>query len=251
MHPQKFNIEKNRKIFKSVEKNHPCKCSINLINMKNKYEDLPFKKNIMMAPAYYRLDIHNIVKDRNRGIWLDGDTLVFEDLNNLIKIDMKDNYVLGFLDSLVNQMEIFGIKNSIALCSGVLLFNLESLRKNNYTKKINQFIGENKYKLFSHDQTIINVVFHDKKGILPPKYGMWAFHNKRIAKKYLSILKPYAKYKEKEFIYAIDHPAILHYIWPKPFWKNYRPSFRKEWWEYAKKTEYFKEIFKFVKYDKH
>ena len=131
MHPEKFNIVKNRQIFKSVEKGHSYNCSINLINMKNKYEDLPFKKNKTMAPAYYRLDIHNVLSRLNRAIWLDGDTLVFEDLTNLINIDMKSNYILGFLDSGVNHMEEFGLKNSTVLCSGVLLIDLDSLRKNN------------------------------------------------------------------------------------------------------------------------
>ena len=90
MHPEKFNIIKNRKIFKSVEKLHSYNCSINLINMKNKYEDLPFKKNKTMAPAYYRLDIHNVLPRLNRAIWLDGDTLVFEDLTNFIISFNKD-----------------------------------------------------------------------------------------------------------------------------------------------------------------
>lgn len=251
MHPEKFNIVKNRKIFKSVEKSHSYNCSINLINMENKYEDLPFKKNKTMAPAYYRLDIHNVLSRLNRAIWLDGDTLVFEDLTNLINIDMKSNYILGFLDSGVNHMEEFGLKNSTVLCSGVLLIDLDSLRKNNYTQKINKFLYAEKDRLFSHDQTVINVIFHGKKDFLPPKYGMWAFGNKKKAKNHLNILKPYAKYNEKEFIYAMEHPAILHYIWPKPFWKNARPTFRKEWWEYARKTGYFKEIFKFVKNYKH
>ena len=92
MHPEKFNIVKNRIIFKSVEKSHSYNCSINLINMENKYEDLPFKKNKTMASAYYRLDIHNVLSRFIRAIWLDGDTLVFEDLTNLINIDMKSNF---------------------------------------------------------------------------------------------------------------------------------------------------------------
>ena len=37
-----------------------------------------------MAPAYYRLDIHNVLSRLNRAIWPDGDTLVFEDLTNLL-----------------------------------------------------------------------------------------------------------------------------------------------------------------------
>ena len=248
LHPGNFNMGKNLKIFKSVEKNHYNNCSINLINMGNKYSELPFKKNRTMAPTYYRLDIHNKLPGRDRAIWLDGDTLVFEDLSDLIKIDMKGNYVLGFPDSFVEHMETFGLKNSTMICAGVLLIDLEGLRKNNYTEKINNFIIKERNRLKAHDQTVLNAVLHGKKGLLPPKYGMWSFPSKNVAKKHFEKLKPWAKYDdEKEFMYAMNHPAILHFIFPKPFWNTERPPFRKEWWDYARKSEYFKEIFKYAK----
>ena len=50
------------------------------------------------------------------------------------------------------------------------------------------------------------------------------------------------KYDEKEFVRAYYHPAILHYVWPKPFWRRQRPLFDSEWWAYAEKTGYYNEI---------
>ena len=75
---------------------------------------------------------------------MDGDTLVFEDLTELIELDMKGAVVMGFLDSTPDAIKSFGFKNATVLCSGVLLLDLESLRKYDYSKKIEEFIKKNK-----------------------------------------------------------------------------------------------------------
>ena len=42
---------------------------------------------------------------------MDGDTLVFEDLTELIQLDMKGKVVMGFLDGLLDSINSFGFKN--------------------------------------------------------------------------------------------------------------------------------------------
>ena len=56
-------------------------------------------------------------------------------------------------------------------------------------------------------------------------------------------LKPWLKYNEKELLNAAEYPAILHFIWPKPFWRK-PTTFDDEWWSYAKKTGFYYEIYK-------
>ena len=92
-----FTIE-NKKILKSVEEKYFIHCEVKFINMGDKYKNL--KTNITIAtPAYYRLELHNLLPNIKRIIWMDGDTIVFKDLTELIKLDMKGNYIMGFLDS--------------------------------------------------------------------------------------------------------------------------------------------------------
>ena len=112
-------------------------------------------------------------------IYMDGDTAVFQDLSELIFLDMKGNYILGFLDSAPNALIKYNIKNAVVLCSGVLLMDLAALRKNNITEKFNEFLETNLGNIEQHDQTTINVVCQGKISTLPPKYGMWNFHNYR------------------------------------------------------------------------
>ena len=236
-----FTIE-NKKILKSVEEKYFIHCEVKFINMGDKYKNL--KTNITIAtPAYYRLELHNLLPNIKRIIWMDGDTIVFKDLTELIKLDMKGNYIMGFLDSIPDAIDKFNIKNATVLCTGVLLLDLDALRKNNITEKFNNFIIKNINKINQHDQTIINVVCQDKIGVLPPKYGMWNFADEKNAIGHNEKQRPYLKYNITEFIEAYYSPAILHYTWPKPFWGIGRKLiFSKKWWEYANKTRYSKEI---------
>jgi len=165
-----------KKILKNVEMKHYEHCSIIFINMGNKFKEQK-TDNRIITPAYYRLELHNLLPNVNRIIWMDSDTIVFEDLTNLIKLDMKGKYMFGFLDNVPDAIKDFGIKDAIVLCSGVLLIDLDALRKNNVTEKFNKFMKEKKDKIVQHDQTIINVVLQNHIGKTPPKYRVWAFEN--------------------------------------------------------------------------
>lgn len=72
---------------------------------------------------------------------------------------------------------------------------------------------------------------------------MWAWMDEIAAKRHLDVQRPWLKYNETEYFYAVYHPAILHYIWPKPFWKR-KTAFYEEWWDYAKKTGFYDDIYK-------
>ena len=234
--------EENKKVLKSVEIKHPDHCEVIFIDMGSKFKGADTNKKIPTA-AYYRLELHNLLPNVNRVIWMDGDTAVFEDLTELITLDMKGNYIMGFLDSIPTAIERFGMKEATVLCSGVLLLDLDALRKNNMTEKFNKFISENLGKINQHDQTVINVVCQGKTAPLPPKYGIWSFEAERYGLQHNQRQWPWLRYDENEFKQAYHHPAILHYVWPKPFWRRQRPIFNNEWWDYAKKSGYYNEVF--------
>ena len=211
--------------------------------MGNKYQGLFVGKDTKITtPTYYRLSLHELLPDVNRIIYLDGDTLVFQDLTELIKTDMKGNIFMGFLDSIPDAIKSFGFEQPTVLCAGVLLIDLDSLRKYGYSKIINDFINNNRDKLVQQDQTIINVVFQDKIAPIPPKYGMWTFNNREDARRHNNRQWAHIRYNEKELLEAYAHPAIVHFIWPKPFWKKYTLYYN-EWWNIARLTGFYEDIY--------
>ena len=234
--------EQNKKILKSVQTKHQEHCEVIFINMGDKFKEADTNQKIPTA-AYYRLELHNLLPNVNRIIWMDGDTAVFEDLTELITLDMKGNYIMGFLDSLPDAISRFNVKNATVLCSGVLLLDLDALRKNHMTEKFNKFIRENLGKINQHDQTIINVVCQKNIAPLPPKYGIWCFEAEIYALKHNERQRPHLRYNKQEFLNAYYHPAILHYVWPKPFWRRQRPVFNNEWWDYARKSGYYDDVY--------
>ncbi len=240
MTPGEFTQENKNKILNLEEKYN--RCRIKLIDMQDKYKNANDKGHIT-TPAYYRLSLSNLLPNLDKIIWLDGDTLIFDDLTKLFNIDMKNYYYKGFLDNNINGTKDFGIENDHYICSGVMLVNLKDLRKDKVEDKFNEFIELNNEKLKQHDQTVINVVCGDKTGVLPAKYGIFNFSDMESAKMYASKLIAKNRYSKSEIKNAYKNPIILHCV-VKP-WKNLNFNQAELWWDYAEKTGYLDDIKQF------
>ena len=176
--------------------------------MGNKFQGLDTNNRIPTA-TYYRLELHNILPDIDRILYMDGDTATFQDLSELITLDMEENYILGFLDSIPKALRKFKIKNPVVLCAGVIMIDLNALRVNNISKKYNVFLEQNLGNIYQHDQTIINVVIQGKISSLPPKYGMWNFKNEKEFKYHNNAHLPWLRYNKNECFLSYHYPAIL------------------------------------------
>ena len=208
--------------------------------MRNKYKNLQINNKLSFT-TYYRLSLHDILLNIDRIIYLDGDTLIFGDLRELIDLDMKDNVILGFIDDYPDSIKSFGLINSTVICNGVLLIDLRGLRKYKYSKKIRYFIYKNRNNLIQHDQTIVNFVMQDRLGPIPPKYGVWNFVNKFSLQNYINVKRAGKEYNKKDLLNALKHPVIVHFALAKPFLTK-KTSFFSEWWEVAKISGYYNEI---------
>ena len=177
-------------------------------------------------------------------IYLDGDTLTFNDLKKMYDINMEGFYYKGFLD--VNK-DKFLPNNDNYICSGVLLINLKNLRKDDIVNKMYKYMIKNNKKLYCHDQTIINGVCSSKIGLLPPQFGVFNYQKfKILLKKAKRIYKNKKnKYSHEKLKNAYYHPSILHCT-RKP-WMNKNNYANKIWLKYAKKNDYFNEIYKYYK----
>ena len=97
-------------------------------------------------------------------------------------------------------------------------------------------------KLHYHVQTIIKGIYFEKIGILPAKFGIFNWNDLNMLYHYSNTRYKYKKYRysENELINAYFHPAILHVV-IKP-WKKINNYAKEIWLQYAKKTNYYKEI---------
>lgn len=241
MHPENFSDDSKEKLnFLGAKYKN---CNIKLINMKKEYADATESGHIT-TPAYYRLSLSELLPGLDKILWIDGDTIIFDDLHEMYNLDMGDNYYLAYLDDKQGRalLQPFGLSDDEYVCDGVMVVNLKKLREDDMTSKFKNFIDKYNDKLIQHDQTVINAVCYGKIGVLPPRFGMFNFGKTgRTMYDYVDKLTSKRKYTYKEMDEAMTNPVVLHCV-NKP-WKDTGCGFADVWWGYAQKTDCYEEIY--------
>ena len=240
--------------FKELE-NQYHNCKIIFIDIEEEIYAKAFTKRYPKA-AYYRLLIADIVTDYDRVIYLDGDTIIFNDLIEMINLDMKNNIALGWVDNGFINAKQFNVTINHYITSGVILFNVKKMREENITDKLFNFMNKYYEQLNQEDQTILNIVLYDRIDFLPAKYGIWTYNNIDdliYHNHFKNTSSPIKGYDDKEIIKALYEPGIAHYVRSKP-WKPITKHtclrFRKIWWDYAQLSGEYKYIKEYYNLDK-
>lgn len=101
-------------------------------------------------------------------LYLDNDVICRGDLRELYYINMKDYEVAGVLDYYGKWFFRNSIRHADYINSGVLLINLEMVRKTGLFKKCREMCSEN--RMFMPDQSAINRLAVAKR-LLPRRYN--------------------------------------------------------------------------------
>ena len=200
--------ENNKQMIKKFETIY-FNCFIHFLDMNNDFSKAI--KGIMDVSTYYRLKLPILCPDVTRIIFLDSDTIVLKDLTEFYTLNFENKYILGRLDLLFDELDSLGIYSKNYINGGVLLMDLHSLRKYNYTDKFLEYIRlHNTYRYLNHhDQTLLNYVCLNRIGILKPKYHMWPFYSEEEIKQINSKFR--IKYNITEFISDFYNPFIVHF----------------------------------------
>ena len=150
---------------------------------------------------------------------------------------------MGFLNNnnkVYNDLNL-KIENEKIIKTNVLLINLKKLKENNYQKEFkNIYIKYKDYKEMN-DEIMINVLFKNKIGILPSKYGMPNFDNADLALEYNQKINENYRYDNNDFISAYYKPIIMVFIC-NPLELGNKCNNNEAFWYYAEKSVYFDEI---------
>ena len=244
-------IKNQKKIISLKRLKHKIKFSFH--NVGNTFKGWIHGKKKITVAGFYRTIAAELIKNVDKLIYLDGDTLTYGDLSEMYQLNMDNIYFRGVREYLPIKYKMEKDKSEY-ICDGVMVMNLKLLREAHmfdaFKKYYLKFFNK---KIYYGDQHIINTLFRDKIGFLPPKYGTW-FMSKDIIKNYQS-LKPLI-YTQEELIEANNKPIIRH-LWgitkeglvlsskPWLFKKNF--TIKKEWQYYAKKSGYYSSICKTFK----
>lgn len=121
------------------------------------------------AVYYYRAFIARLFLQYDKGIYIDSDTILMDDIGELYDIELGDNVIAARPDLKVAMVSEFidyvekalGIPHKDYVNSGVILMDLKKLRKMHYITKMTDLIKEDA-DLVAPDQDYLNVILKGK-----------------------------------------------------------------------------------------
>lgn len=223
-------------------------CEIKYFDMGDKFKNFSIPLNIWSTAIYYRICLQDLLPNEKKILYLDTDTLVYKDLTKIYNYKIEQNYYVGMLENkgktYFNQ---YNTSFNIYINSGVLLCNLEELRRENVTKKYLDFFEKFKAKIVFPLNDGLNFVSKGKKGFFNPEFVTIGFCNETESFNYYKNMN--ITINNTEVVESYKDPYIYHFIlYVKP-WKGIPnnnihicidPIVR--FYEMAKKTSLYYEI---------
>lgn len=189
-----------------------------------------------------KIYLADYLKDVNKVLYLDADTLVQKDLARVYKKDMAGYYIAAVKDGLMYQhpehIEEIGLKeHNFYFNSGVMLLNLKKMRKDDVVRSAEIYF--NTHQEVFGDQDVLNVVL--KKGVLalPYRYNVNSTFFEEKPASFLSTFygkkvpnSPKAVYKKAVILHFAGHKPWTEYFthpYLKPLWKTYNDKMKKKY----------------------
>lgn len=214
--------------------------SLRLIKMEESlFSDLTLSKWVTVQ-AWFRIKLPDLCKDLDKVLYLDCDTLVRGNLDELFSMDLTGKYLAGVKDvwGVSKYVKRLDMKSGVYVNSGMLLFNCDYCRKEHFFDKVVDFAKNNAKIIEFCDQDSINKVVDEHKLVVSPKYnlmdtwwrgGYYEFEGE----------------EEAEYLRAKENPVIVHLTGLKPAFKGCGNKFKDEWWEVAKRTKIYDELLRY------
>ena len=176
------------------------------------FEKVDFSKNYYTKMTLYRLMLPGILKESDKCVYIDCDTLIYNNIEELFEIDLEKYYLGAVRDPDITKIYLENIWNSDLdnyFNAGVLLINLKALRDNNMEEK---FFPEIDKDWSTCDQDILNKTCYGKVLFLKKRFNQFSYSVK-----------------------AEDNPCIIHFLGDPGMrpWQYLHANKADDWWEVA------------------
>lgn len=193
----------------------------------NKNFSKRIKQEKLSIEAFVRLFItHLIPEDVKKILWLDADTIVVKSLTSFWEKDFEGNLISGVDPSAIyydwapiseRWKALNQIRNNIfVLGTGVIKYNLEEIRKNNFSINfLKEFILNKDISIFDKGpvNTLTFLLYRGKAQQMDIIYNFEA----PLEKKRFKIWKPFFN-NPKEYYSRFNDARIIHYLSPLKPW---------------------------------
>lgn len=167
-------------------------------------------------------------------LYLDGDTIVRDNLSDLYNINMHGAVIGAGIEPTVNQKHKDTLLDtkSFYYNSGVLLIDLRKWRSEHISKKLTDYYRAHGGKLLAPDQDAINGTLEGKIYTLPPKYNFFNIYNQYTYNFIRKLVSPIEYFSKSEYNESLQNPVIIHYLGEERPWRagsthKYRSDYKK------------------------
>lgn len=221
--------EENQKKIQKFEQENVSIEFVDLNYYIEKIKDKLYTRDYYSKTTYFRLFIPNLYPQYTKALYLDSDIVVLEDVADLYNTNMENDLVAAAPDDVIQTIEVFqeyaekvvGVadyKNYFN--AGVLLMNLDELRKFNFQEKFIYSLDKIKFSV-AQDQDYLNRLCKGRVKIVDSNWNRM----------------PIAREKENQ-----GDIKLIHYNLAYKPWHFEDILYKDYFWNYAKKTEFFDTI---------
>ena len=203
---------------------------IKLVGMNKSLEEIKNNSNNRLNGGdIFTLTIFlpKMFKLKDKGIYIDCDTIINQDVADLFDVDLGSNYIAGVQDKSCSKNNTFikyfekvvGVPFDHYINSGMMLMDFKKLRKVKFDEHFMYLFNKYHFETIAPDQDYINSMLYGKIKYLDYKWNCMPV----------------------ELGIPLKDPAIIHYnLFLKPW--HYKVMYDKYFWKYVKTSEYRKEI---------
>jgi len=212
--------DKNREHLESIK-------YVKVLNLENKYDFIHEQHPYVSKAALFKFDLAEIFTNYNKILYVDSDTLILNDLNALLSVDIEDYYAAVVKDIFAYfflDAENIGLDDGY-FNSGVMLLNAKKMRQDKIKDKLLETKKNSPHQKYM-DQDTFNLVFNGHVKYITPNFN------------YLSTNSKFKKGTIKSFFNIKKiNPVILHLTYFKP-WEYKGLPFSSLWHKYYKLSPY-------------
>ena len=220
--------ESKEKIYKYERKN----VDIEFVDLETYAERLSEKlyvRDYYSKLTYFRIFIPELFPQYKKALYLDCDIVILDDIANLYNIDIGDNLIGGTSDQAVMSVKAFQeyVEKVIGVNdykeyfnAGVLIMNLEELRKIDLLNKFIYLLDTVKYTV-AQDQDYLNRICKGRVTIISGNWDKMPISGEYVDENKLKLIH----------FNLVSKPWLFDGI-----------AYEDYFWEYAEKTEYIDEI---------
>ena len=226
------NEENKRKISKYQREN----IDIEFVNLNcyvEKVKDKLFTRDYYTNTTYFRLFIPELYPQYEKALYLDSDTVVLADIAELYNTDIGENLVAAAQEGVIQNIKVYQdyVEKVVGVASykkyfsaGVLLMNLNELRKHKFQEKILYLLSTVKYSVIQ-DEDYLNRICKGRVKFVDSTWNKMPIDIDNV---------------------KIEDIKLIHFNYVYKPWHFDNVLYGEIFWEYAQKTEFINDI-KFIK----